>query len=183
MSAPQVIRKISPRHVVGNVKAIAPREDKDGNLPKDIVPLYRIFGQANGVKTGESDYGAWVALTGRFEAVVTMPDENGVASMESFAAPQCFLPEPMNTIIADELKRTDENGKREVESLEFAFDVGVKAAKTSVGYEYTCVPLMERSGADPLLALREKVAALPAPKAAQKQLAAPDKGAAKGGKK
>lgn len=191
MSAPQIIRKISARHVVGNVRAIAPRENQDGSLPRDVVPLFRVFGQASGVKSGESDNGPWTGLTGRFEAVSLVPDpDTGEIKGDSFTAPQCFLPEPTNSMIADELKREDANGKRVVESLEFAFEVGVKAAKTSIGYEYTCVPLMERAGADPLSALRDKIAALPPPKrpaqledkSAGKEVAPAGKAAGKGKK-
>lgn len=163
-NAPQIIRKISARHIVGNVKAIAPRENEDGSIPKDIIPLYRVFGQANSVKKGESDNGPWTALVGRFEAINIVPDkETGEINGSTFVATQCFLPEPTNSMLADELLR-EEDGKRVVESIEFAFEVGVKAAKTSIGYEYTCIPLIERAGADPLAALRERVVALPSPK-------------------
>lgn len=165
MSAPQVIRKISARHVIANVKYYVPKADKDGNVSKDVIPLFRIFGQATGIRRGESDNGPFCALTGRFETVNVAADpETGEVEDKVFASPECFLPEPMNAMIADELDRKDANGKREVQSLEFAFEVGVKAAKTSVGYEYTCTPLIERQGADPLLALRAKVAELPPPK-------------------
>lgn len=175
---PQLIRKISARHVVGSVKAIAPRENADGSLPRDIVPLFRVFGQATGIKKGESDNGPWTALTGRFEAVSLVPDpETGELEMAQFAAPQCFLPEPTNSMIATELESGDIN------SIEFGFEVGVKAAKTAVGYEYTCSPLMERGGADPLAALREKMKALPLPKKLEQLSGPTSTAAAKGGKK
>lgn len=181
MSAPQVIRKISARHVIANVKYYVPKADKDGNVSKDVIPLFRIFGQATGIRKGESDNGPFTALTGRFEAVSVAADpETGEVEDKVFASPECFLPEPMNAMIADELDRRDASGKREVQSLEFAFEVGVKAAKTSVGYEYTCTPLIERQGADPLLALRNKVAELPPPKV-KAALPGPESGSASKG--
>lgn len=165
MSAPQIIRKISARHVIPNVKYFVPKADKDGNISRDIIPLYRLFGQATGVRKGESDNGPFTALTGRFEAVVVAADpETGEVDEKSYAAPECFLPEPMNAMIADELDQKDANGKRVVQSLQFAFEVGIVAAKTSVGYEYRCTPLIEREGADPLAAMREQMAKLPPPK-------------------
>lgn len=180
MSA-QIIRKISARHVIANVKYFVPKADKDGNVSKDVIPLYRIFGQASGIRKGESDNGPFTALTGRFEAVIVAADpETGEVDQKTFASPECFLPEPMNAMIADELDRRDANGKREVQSLEFAFEVGVKAAKTSVGYEYTCTPLIERQGADPLAAMREKIAALPPPKV-KAALPGPETGSASKG--
>lgn len=165
MSSPQIIRKITTRHVIANVKYFVPQADKDGNVAKDVIPLYRMFGQATGVRKGESDNGPFVALTGRFEAVVVAADpQTGEVDAKVYAAPECFLPEPMNAMIADELDQRDATGKRVVQSLQFAFEVGVKAAKTATGYEYTCTPLIEREGADPLAAMREKMAALPPPK-------------------
>lgn len=182
MSAPQIIRKISARHVIANVKYFVPKADKDGNVSKDIIPLYRLFGQATGVRKGESDNGPFAALTGRFEAVIVAADpETGEVEDKVFASPECFLPEPMNAMIADELDRRDAQGKREVQSMEFAFEVGIKAAKTSVGYEYTCTPLMERQGADPLAAMREKMASLPPPKKTT-ALPGPDTGSASQGR-
>lgn len=162
MAAPQIIRKISAPRVIGNVKAFAPRPGQDGSIPRDVVPLYRVFGSANDVRTGNSDNGPFTALKGRFEAVSLVPDqETGEVSGETFVAPECFLPEPTHSILVGELSGRDENGKRVVESLDFAFEVGVKASKNPVGYEYVCVPLMEHAGSDPLAALRQKVAALP----------------------
>ncbi|RPH75976.1 hypothetical protein EHM76_00415 [bacterium] len=161
MNAPQVISKLSAQKIVGNVKAYAPQQGKDGSIPKDIVPLYRIFGSANGLRVGQSDNGPFVALLGRFEAQSMLADEDGVVSEDRFIAAQCFLPGPTHALLVDKLSQKDAEGKRLVESLDFAFEVGVKAAKTPIGYEYVCVPLMEDTGSDPLAALRDKVKALP----------------------
>lgn len=188
MSA-QIIRKLSAARIVGNVKAVAPRPNSDGGIPKDIVPLFRVFGMANDVRTGNSDNGPFTALKGRFEAVSLMPDENGETATESFVAPECFLPEPTHSILVGELTAKDADGKRVVESLDFAFEVGVKASKNPVGYEYVCMPLMDHTGSDPLAALRDRVKALPSvlPGAGNKALPAPEQPAAgkggKGGKK
>jgi hypothetical protein len=182
MSAPQIIRKLSAPRVVGNVKAFAPRPGADGSIPKDVVPLMRIFGSASDVRPGTSDNGPFVALKGRFEAVSLIPDtETGEVSGQVFVAPECFLPEPTHSIIVSELSAKSDDGKRVVASLDFAFEVGVKASKNPVGYEYVCMPLMEHAGSDPLAALRNKVAALPSVLPGAKALPAPDK--AKGGKK
>ncbi len=161
-AAPQIIRKISAARVVGNVKAFAPRPGQDGSIPRDVVPLFRVFGSANEVRTGNSDNGPFTALKGRFEAVSLLPDpETGEIQDATFVAPECFLPEPTHSILVGELTAKDSEGKRTVESLDFAFEVGVKASKTPVGYEYVCMPLMQHAGSDPLAALRARVAELP----------------------
>lgn len=188
MSAPQIIRKISAPRVVGNIKAFAPRPGQDGSIPRDVVPLFRVFGSANDVRTGTSDNGPFTALKGRFEALSLIPDtETGEVSGDAFVAPECFLPEPTHTMLVSKLIAKNDEGKRIVESLDFAFEVGVKASKNPIGYEYVCMPLMEDTGSDPLAALRNKVAALPsvlpgANKGAP-ALEAPNKAKAAGGKK
>jgi hypothetical protein len=186
MNAPQVISKLSATKIVGNVKAYAPQQGKDGSLPKDVIPLYRVFGSANALRVGNSDNGPFVALLGRFEAQSLIADDDGVISEDRFVSSQCFLPGPTHALLVDKLSQKDADGKRIVESLDFAFEVGVKAAKNPIGYEYVCMPLIEDTGSDPLAALRERVVALPsvlpgankgAPQIENKS------GAGKGGKK
>lgn len=174
MSAPQIIRKISAPRIVGNVKAYAPRPGTDGSIPKDVIPLYRVFGSGADLRAGQSDNGPFVALKGRFEAISLVPDpDTGEVSGQVFVAPECFLPEPTHSILVSELSQKDADGKRVVNSLDFAFEVGVKASKNPIGYEYVCMPLMDHTGSDPLAALRTKVAALPSVLPSAKVLPAP----------
>lgn len=141
MSA-SLIKKISAKTIVGVVAA-----------PEKATPLYTVMGIANGVKTGQSTYGEWIALTGQFEA---MNLETG----EAFAAPQVFLPEPLNGLIVAKVRTPDENGV--TPSVRFAVEVGIKPSKSTMGYEYTVRELVDASENDPLADLRK---ALPAPKA------------------
>ena len=142
-----LIRKISAKSVCGRIEA-----------PKKAVKLFTVFGIATKVKTGQSDYGPWTALVGQFEAVNA---ETG----EIFQAPQCFLPDPMNSMIAEQLEECDEDGNRVTQSVQFSVDVGIKPSDVPVGYEYTTKTVVESDNADPLAALRDASAkALPAPK-------------------
>jgi hypothetical protein len=90
-----------------------------------------------------------VALVGTFEAVHA---ETG----EVFAGPECFLPEPFNSMIANKLQ-----GEGAVHAIDFAFEVGLKASAsedtTRVPFEYTCKPIQDPSQADPLKALRGRL--------------------------
>lgn len=141
-----LIRKISAKSVCGSTEK-----------PKKATKLYIVGGIANKVKTGDSMYGPWTALVGQFEAT-------NIETGEVFVAPQCFLPEPMNGMIASSLEQVDDDGKRVNNSVQFAVEVGVKPAETTVGYEYTAKEIMKSDAADPLAAIREKIAtALPAP--------------------
>ena len=141
-----LIRKISAKSVCGKIEK-----------PKKAEKLFSVIGIANKTKTGQSDYGPWTALVGQFEAT-------NYESGEIFVAPQCFLPEPLNSMLAGTLEETDEEGKQVTASVQFAVEVGVKPSDVPIGYEYTTKELVEADTADPLAALRDSAAkALPAP--------------------
>lgn len=137
-----LIKKISAKTIVGNLSA-----------PEKATPLYTVIGIANGIKTGNSTYGEWLALTGRFEAV-------NIETGEAYVAPQVFLPEPMQGLIAATVRTPDDIGN--TPSVKFAVEVGFKPAKSVLGYEYTVRELIDAEENDPLADLRK---ALPAPKA------------------
>lgn len=143
-----LIRKISAKTVCGKIEKPVPVKGKQ---------LYIVGGIANKVKTGDSQFGTWTALVGQFEAT-------NVDTGEVFVAPQCFLPEPMNGMIAAALEATDKDGKRVNQSVQFAVEVGVKHAENQIEYEYTAKEIMKSDSADPLAAIRETIQkALPAP--------------------
>jgi hypothetical protein len=143
----QLIRKISAKTILGGKPEV----------PEKPTPLYTVLGIAQKTKNGTSDFGEWTSLVGQFEA-------KKIGSDDVVVAPQCFLPEPLNGMIAAQLEETDEDGNRVTSSVQFAIEVGVKPAKTATGYEYTAKEIIDSDKADPLAALREAVAkALPAP--------------------
>jgi hypothetical protein len=143
-----LIRKISAKTVCGKIEK---------PVPKKGVQLFIVGGIANKVRTGDSQYGTWTALVGQFEAT-------NIATGEVFIAPQCFLPEPMNGMIAASLEMVDEEGKRVNNSIQFAVEVGVKFAENQIEYEYTATEIMKSDAADPLASIREHISkVLPAP--------------------
>lgn len=152
MSA-SLIRKISSKTVLGGVPEV----------PTKATPLYTVIGVATGVRTGASSYGEFTALKGQFEAT-------NLATGEQVTAPQCFLPEPLNGMIAAQLAMVDDDGNPLAKTARFAVEVGVIPAKTATGYEYTARELVDTTENDPLADLRK---ALPAP--AKKALPAPAK--------
>lgn len=149
MSTTEVLRKISAKTVMAG----ASQKIGDFAKNKNATGIFQVYGMAHKVRRGESDNGPWLGLVGRFEAVRI---EDG----ETFAAPQCFLPEPMSSMIAEELDVEDGP-----DSVQFAFEIGVKKSDSPVGYEYTTKPVIEAGGADPLADLRKQLPALPKPKA------------------
>lgn len=139
----QLVKKLGAKQILGNVKkTVAENCAKDG----DTFRAYSIAGICNGIKTGTGTYGQWTAFQGKMEAT-------NYASGEAFAAVQCFIPEPLQSMLLDALEKTD--------TVEFAFSVHVKRRDDlKEGYEYIVEPHMKAQEADPLAALR---ALLPAP--------------------
>src|ERR1700723_788278 len=70
------VKKLTTKIIVGK---------KIGKIEARTV-LYSIIGVATGLKTGESNYGAWTGLLGRFEAERT-------ADGAMFSAPLVLLPD------------------------------------------------------------------------------------------
>lgn len=154
MSDVQMLKKLGAKQILGDVKAtVADKCAKDGA----VYEAYSIYGSTNGVKTGVSTYGEWVAFVGQMEAI------NHVTG-EVFAAVQCFIPEPLQSLIRAALADHDQ--------VEFAFTVSVKRRDDlKEGYEYLVKPHKQASEADPLEKLRNLIPAanknLPAPKVEQ----------------
>ena len=141
-----IIRKIT-------VKEIGGKPTLEKIVEKKNYPIMHVWGRANRVKTGSSDFGEFVKLLGMFEAVNL---ETGVVSR----APVCILPEPANGMIAAQLQ-----GDEPAAEVAFALEIGVKRDESSsVGYKYWTRELVKASDADPLADLRSKVKALEAPK-------------------
>ena len=152
MSKPQRLKKLSAKTVLSNVKKCA-----EG-------VLFDVFGQAVGIKAGESNYGTWEALIGEFKAVRI---EDG----KVFSSKVCFLPELAHDEIKDAVIAAQEKADDGKALIEFAYEVGKRNDEDlPAGYEYTVASLIEiETESDPLAKLMLKV------ENEQKKLAAPAK--------
>lgn len=140
------LKKLSVKTVYG--KPAFAKEDADGTE----ISVMQVFGQAQGVKAGTSNFGEWEALTGNFEAV-------NIDTGEAYRAAQLFLPDLAHEPLVMAMKANPDT------PIDFAIEITARKDSTvAVGYSYGMKTLIETETADPLRALREK---------AQKQLAAP----------
>lgn len=170
MSDVNLIRKIVPRLVL----------EAEIEKPKAAMNLYSVFGIANRVIEGKSDYGPFTKLVGAFEAV-------RAGDQARFQAPVAFLPEPFHGMLVSRVLseieettvyKTGDDGKPEFKdgapvisregraAVQFAVIVGIKpsARKGGTGYEFTVSPIVQPSQSDALAALRDQaIKALPAP--------------------
>lgn len=141
---PQV-KKLSVATVYGKIDL---KELLNADKP---VRVMRVLGQAVSSKSGESAYGRWTALLGRFKA--TNMDTGEVSE-----AAQLFLPEvaliPLQVAMS-------------AGPVTFAIDLYVKpSTNTKPGgsaYEYTWEPVLQTTDADPLRQMEEQILALEAP--------------------
>lgn len=146
----QLVKKITNRDVLGNVKALV-RES--GKKEGEVIPGYTVIGQVINYTTGESDNGPWVKLKGRFRATRASDDE-------VFASAVAMLPDEATDPICAALTLDD------VSSIDMAFSVDVRIEDDSItGYVYVVKPLIAPSEDDPLERLAAQVSgtALPAP--------------------
>lgn len=147
----EILRLITAKSVLG--EAGVP-ELKPGET---YVPLFRVWGMANAVKLVKGTYGDGFKLIGHFEACLL---STGALS----TSPMLILPPPMNDVIAAEIEARPPGAG----GLSFAFEVGIKPGtprpgKSRQAYEWVTKNLVEQTDADPLAALRDSVARLPAP--------------------
>lgn len=139
----QLKKKLGAKQILGNVQNVVKSECPNNG---DTYKAYSVYGIANGVKTGVSNFGEWCAFQGKMEAV-------NYVTGESFASPQCFIPEPLQSMLREALAQND--------TIEFAFSVHVKRRDDlKEGYEYIVEPHKAAQETDPLAALRNL---LPAP--------------------
>lgn len=141
----KLVKKITSRDVMGTLKQVIRESEKKNG---EIVPLFTIIGQVMGHSTGESQYGPWTKIKGRFRATNKITGDvynSSVAMLPDEAM------DPLLAVLAID----------GASSVDMAFDIGAKIDDTTaVGYVYDVVPLMKPSEDDPLERLQK---ALPAP--------------------
>lgn len=129
-----LLAKISVKNVCGKVDTI---KAADG-----VRPLMRVYGEAQSFEPVATAYGDSLRFRGDFRAI-------NLQTSEKFGAAQCFLPATIEGVIAAAISRGDAN------SVEFAFDIGVKWSEKVVGYEYVCNTLIESRDVDRFAALEQ----------------------------
>lgn len=156
-----ILKKITVKSVVGNVKKLV----IDGTLAENggQMNVMRVFGNAVGLKTGESDNGPWTAARGQFKAIALTGENEGV----EFVSSVCFMPDVAMDMVEAQMMADG------VSSVEFAFDISIVADEDSAtGYVYTANPLLapeEDNPLDRLASTLPKLPALEAPKKATKK--------------
>lgn len=141
MSDYNVVKKLSPgsiNEIRGGFKNV-----------KERMFVARIMGVAYRAEQKEDKkFGSvYFKFVGKFEAT----NMNG----EIFAAPVCYLPEPVQTMLAHSVNEV-ENA-----AVKFAFDIFVNPrADVPIGYEYQVKPLVQPEENDELSDMRGSLPAL-----------------------
>jgi hypothetical protein len=139
-------KKLSVAKVFGKINAAIISKQGDGGK----LAIMRVFGSANGIKTGISDFGEWRALTGQFRAT-------NIQTGEVFDSAVCFIPDVALDLVCAQL----EGGAK---AVDFAFDISAVLDETvAVGYSYQASPLIQAEEESPISRLESKIAALALP--------------------
>jgi hypothetical protein len=128
------VKKLTTKIIVGK---------KIGKLEARTT-LYSIIGVASDLKTGESNYGAWTALVGRFEAERT-------ADGQMFSAPLLLLPDEAAAPIIQAVRIHD--------GVEFALIVAAEPTLSAPGYVYDIKSVIAPRRNDMLAGLRNAMQA------------------------
>jgi hypothetical protein len=141
----EVLKKLTPNAIMG--EKIVKHVPKKGER---ATVLYRVFGIANGTKSGETNLGPWTAMTGVFEAV-------RVNDGARFASAVCFLPGGASDMAIGTLRANKE--KDPDSSISFGIEVSVRHMERkdgTDGYEYITRDLIKAQQADLLADIRGK---------------------------
>lgn len=136
----QLKKKISVKTVFGKPDSRLIWEGgKDFSLP-----CVRVVGSVNKLRTGQGDFGPWVAFKGSFIAV-------NLQTGESFKGSELFLPEVASDLIENAV--IDADGA----TVNIAFDIEAIRGRDEDSFEYTARPHMEVEESDPLLMLAQSM--------------------------
>jgi hypothetical protein len=128
-------RKLSAKIIVG----------KRIEQVTESTDLFTVIGIATGIRQGQSTYGDWEALRGRFE--VTRAEDGKVLT-----APLMILPPPaLAEMFPGEVSVHRVYGF----PFEFALRVGVDPSTNGAGFEYRVTMLVKPRPHDPMLDLRQ----------------------------
>lgn len=146
---PKMLRKLSPKTIIGDVKKIV-EPYGDGT----IIPLYDLVGRVASYTDGVSNYGTWYKFKGQFAFISHVnPNDNGEASI-------AFLQDPLVDYVIDAMAQG---------SVPLEFGVRLLARKDSKlpnegKYEYILESLIQPKESEELSHLKAlmKPATLPA---------------------
>lgn len=155
----QLVKKISAKNILGNVVEVV-----KGMEIGDKILAFSVAGVANGIKTGVSTYGEWVAFTGTFQATNYLNEDVYRGSV-------VHPPEVLVDILREGLTAHD--------TIEFAYEVSLERLeddeKGAISYKYHTSPKTEVKESDELAHLTALLAPpngggeAPKPKAAPKK--------------
>ena len=161
--ATEVVRKITVKVVNGGNRPAPFGEDAKMGEKRHLITVMGRVGEAKDANSvlPNGDNSPYIRFKGKFlawkgEMGQGIEYQSGVAILPNVAA----------DFLAGSFAGED------VQSVDFAFRIGIKKSDSPVQYDYTCEPLVqEAEDADPLKAIKEKA------KEAMKTLAKPSKAA------
>lgn len=132
----EILNKITVKGVCGEL------EGKLGDLKE--MAVMKIIGVVKDKEEVKTQYGTSWRLKGEFKAT------NMQTKTEYFSA-NCFLPGLAEDLVVGQMEPHADN------ALQFAFVVGIKAAKNAKGYEYSVIPLIRPAENNALMLIEKQM--------------------------
>lgn len=158
MSNSAIVRKLSTKTVVGNLKAIiAAGLKNDTMINGDTLDVLTLVGVIKKYNEGEhAEFGTYYEFVGMFEGEALC----GANAGKTFRAPKCFLPEAATELLIAEMKKVAEENDGVMSDVQVAVKVQVQLDDTTAtGYVYQIIPLIAVTNADPLEQIKAKIQA------------------------
>lgn len=108
------------------------------------LDIMKVLGVVKEKEAVTGQYGTSYRLKGEFKA-------HNMITKEEFYSGSCFLPGLAEDLVTGQLDPHGEN------ALQFAFIIGIKAAKNKVGYEYSVKPLIKPAENNALLLIEKQI--------------------------
>lgn len=133
----EILNKITVKGVCGEL------EGKLGDLKE--MAVMKVIGIVKDKEEVTGQYGVSYRLKGEFKAIDMMTKN------EYFSA-NCFLPGLAENLVINQMDPQGDN------AVQFAFVIGIKAAKNKVGYEFSVMPLIKPSENNALMLIEKQMA-------------------------
>ena len=153
-----IIRKLSTKTVVGNLKSLVMAGLKDDTFADgDVQDVLSLVGIIKKYNEGEhAEFGTYYEFVGSFEGTAHM----GPNKDQSFRAPKCFMPEAATELLIEEIQRVAAEHDGELQDVQVAVKIQVRIDESvASNYVYQVVPLIESSQADPLAMIKNQIKA------------------------
>jgi hypothetical protein len=132
----EILNKITVKGVCGEL------ENKLGDLKE--MAVMKVIGIVKDKEEVKGQYGTSFRLKGEFKAI-------NLSNKQEYFSANCFLPGLAEDLVIGQMDPQGDN------AVQFAFVIGIKAAKNKVGYEFSVMPLIKPAENNALMLIEKQM--------------------------